>query len=123
MSLQQAIHPAGCHAGLATGKRGTKRTARDSLATETLPLKKRLDLNRAAATDADAADDADGDGESAEEGAEMALVRMRCARFACAAASLSLSRSVMQRNWLSCTTLSHTRGDHEVVSCMTDSGY
>jgi hypothetical protein len=61
-------------AGLATGRRTGKRTARDSLSSEALPFKKRMDLNRAAAITA--AGDDDGS-ESAEEGAEMALVRMR----------------------------------------------
>jgi hypothetical protein len=58
----------------ATGRRTGKRTARDALASEALPFKKRMDLNRAAATAAAADDDGS---ESAEEGAEMALVRMR----------------------------------------------
>ena len=61
-------------AGSATGRRTGKRTARDSLSSEALPFKKRMDLNRAAAIAA--AGDGDGS-ESAEEGAEMALVRMR----------------------------------------------
>ena len=61
-------------AGPATGRRTGKRTARDSLSSEALPFKKRMDLNRAAAIAATGDDDGS---ESAEEGAEMALVRMR----------------------------------------------
>jgi len=60
---------------VATGKRTGKRSARDTLASEALPFKKRPDLNRAPPAPAVADDDED---DLAEEGAEMALVRMRC---------------------------------------------
>lgn len=60
---------------MATGKRTGKRSARDTLASEALPFKKRPDLNRAPPAPAAADDDED---DLAEEGAEMALVRMRC---------------------------------------------
>jgi hypothetical protein len=58
---------------IATGKRTGKRSARDTLASEALPFKKRPDLNRAPP----AAAAADDDDEEFEEGPEMALVRMR----------------------------------------------